>query len=541
MAKLLIFRGETQVQEHELKEQTVRIGRGTQNDIVLEDPGKGVSRHHAELRFEGGRYTLVDLQSQNGIWVSGTRVPSVVLDPGITAALGPFRLMMKAPAPVSAVVAAPVIPSDPATELTQLSSRPAAPLNLDSLSAPVEKALPPKPVADKVAAAKPAEKAPSAKPVVDKGPAAPQKPTSVQKTTPPPVPVPQAKATTNSRIVGPIAIVLVIGLSAAIGYFVMRNRTGQSWDPATAQQLIANGKCQEALDTQITPALQKNPNDARALMLRDQCNKPPEPVAATSTIPATPPVPSVSDRLNEADALLTSNVVADCQKALDTANAVLTEDPSNERAKDLSTKATACVNPPAAAKPAPAATAEKLATPISPSQGGLEVTQGETEKAYKARVAVMNKKYEDALAALADKKYQLALNLLMEIQNEVPSGYRDLAQRRDEARNGLRADAKSALTSAESAEGREDLDSAWEQIKRARQLDPNNAQVEAAYQRIQSARLALGRTKCNEGNIAKIYGQTSKAQTAFQEAVKLLMGSNEPCLAVARDYLQKTK
>src|SRR5690349_14248951 len=136
MAKLIIFRGETQVQEHELKEQTVRIGRGAQNDVVLEDPGKGVSRHHAEIRFEGGRYTLVDLESQNGIWVSGTRVPSVVLQPGVTAALGPFRLMMQAPAPVSAVATVSALPSNPATELTQLSSRTAAPLDLDSLNAP---------------------------------------------------------------------------------------------------------------------------------------------------------------------------------------------------------------------------------------------------------------------------------------------------------------------------------------------------------------------------------------------------------------------
>jgi len=540
--KLIVFRGETQVQEHELKERTLRIGRGTQNDIVLEDPGKGVSRHHAEIRFEGGRYTLIDLQSQNGIWVSGTRVPSVVLEPGITAALGPFRVMMQVPPPVSAIVAAPAIPADPATELTQMSSRTAAPLNLDSLSQPVEKASPPKPAAEKVPATKPPEKAPAAKPVADKAPAAPtQKQTPVQKTTPPAA---QTTATSekawysNSRTVGPIAVVLLIGVSAAIGYTLMRNRTRQAWDPAAAQQLIASGKCQEALDTQITPALQKNPNDARALMLRDQCNKPPEPVAATSTIPATPSAPSVSDRLNEADALLVGNVVADCQKALDTANAVLTEDPNNERAKDLSTRATACVNPPAAPKPAPVATAEKPATPISPAQGGLEVTQGETEKAYKARVAAMNKKYEDALAVLADKKYQVALNLLMEIQNEVPSGYRDLIQRRDEARNGLRADAKNALTSAESAENRGDLDTAWDQVRRARQLDPNNPQIEAAVQRIINRRTALGKQKCDEGKVAYLYRDSATAIPALKDAIRLLP-ANDPCVATAKDYLQK--
>jgi tetratricopeptide (TPR) repeat protein len=538
MAKLLIFRGEAQVQEHELKEQTVRIGRGTQNDIVLEDPGKGVSRHHAELRFEGGRYTLVDLQSQNGIWVSGTRVPSVVLDPGITAALGPFRLMMKAPAPVSAIVAAPAMPPDPATELTQLSSRPAAPLNLDSLSAPAEKAPPPKPVAEKAAPAKPPEKAPAAKPAVDKVPAATQKPTPVQKATPPPVSVPQDMAWyTNSRIVGPIAVVILIGLSAAIGYALMRNRTGQSWDPAAAQQLIANGKCQEALDTQITPALQKNPNDARALMLRDQCNKPAEPVTATSTIPPTPPVPSASDRLNEADALLAGNVVADCQKALDTANAILIEDPNNERAKDLSTKATACVNPPAAAKPAPAPTAEKLATPISPAQGGLEVTQGESEKAYKARVAAMNKKYDDAVAVLANQKYQQALSLFNEIMSEVPSGYRELAQKRDEARAGIRSEAKTAADAGQAAENRGDLDNAIELYRRARQLDAN-PQYDAALQRVNDRKLEAVRTKCNQASVNVAYGSTSPADVAaLREAVRVLPAS-DACSIKAADALK---
>jgi pSer/pThr/pTyr-binding forkhead associated (FHA) protein/tetratricopeptide (TPR) repeat protein len=539
--KLLIFRGETQVQEHELKERTLRIGRGTQNDIVLEDPGKGVSRHHAEIRFDGGRYTLVDLQSQNGIWVSGTRVPSVGLEPGITAALGPFRLMMQVPPPVSAIVAAPAIPADPATELTQLSSRTAAPLNLDSLSQPVEKASPPKPAAEKPAA-KPPEKAPAAKPVAEKAPAAPaQKQTAVQKTTPPPA---QKTATSekawysNSRTVGPIAVVLLIGLSAVIGYTLMRNRTRQAWDPAAAQQLIASGKCQQALDTQITPALQKNPNDARALMLRDQCNKPPEPVAATSTIPATPSAPSVSDRLNEADALLAGNVVADCQKALDTANAVLTEDPNNERAKDLSTRATACVNPPPAATKPPAATAEKLATPISPAQGGLEVTQGETEKAYKARVAIMNKKYDDAVAVLATQKYQQALSLFNELVPEVPSGYRELAQKRDEARAGVRAEAKALLDAAQAADKRDNYDTAIDQYRRAHQLDPS-LQIDAAVQRVIERKVALGRQKCSEGKVAFSLGDSATAGPALQEAVRLLQGTNDPCYATARDYLQK--
>ena len=90
MAKLVILRGASRHGEVELTGQTLRIGRSAQNEIVLDDPGKGVSRTHAEIRLEGGRYTLIDLESQNGIWVSGTRVSSVALGPEVVASVGPF-------------------------------------------------------------------------------------------------------------------------------------------------------------------------------------------------------------------------------------------------------------------------------------------------------------------------------------------------------------------------------------------------------------------------------------------------------------------
>ncbi len=53
--------------------RALRIGRATDNDIVLDD--LGVSRHHAELRNVGdGRYTIVDLDSSNGTFLNGARV-----------------------------------------------------------------------------------------------------------------------------------------------------------------------------------------------------------------------------------------------------------------------------------------------------------------------------------------------------------------------------------------------------------------------------------------------------------------------------------
>jgi pSer/pThr/pTyr-binding forkhead associated (FHA) protein len=57
-----------------LGERSLRIGRSADCDIILADAGKSVSRAHAELRCEQGRYVIVDLESQNGTWVNGERV-----------------------------------------------------------------------------------------------------------------------------------------------------------------------------------------------------------------------------------------------------------------------------------------------------------------------------------------------------------------------------------------------------------------------------------------------------------------------------------
>ena len=54
MARLVVFRGDAR-DSKSLDQLPVRIGRAPQNDIVLEDPAKSVSRVHAEIRLEGGR------------------------------------------------------------------------------------------------------------------------------------------------------------------------------------------------------------------------------------------------------------------------------------------------------------------------------------------------------------------------------------------------------------------------------------------------------------------------------------------------------
>jgi Protein of unknown function (DUF3662)/FHA domain len=69
------------------------LGRGTDCDLRLVDPG--VSRHHAELRMEGGEVVLVDLGSTNGTFVNGQPIRRVVLADGTQVTLGRTTLVFR--------------------------------------------------------------------------------------------------------------------------------------------------------------------------------------------------------------------------------------------------------------------------------------------------------------------------------------------------------------------------------------------------------------------------------------------------------------
>lgn len=70
----------------QLDREVVQIGRGSENDIVV-DSGS-VSTHHAEMRRVLGGYELHDLGSTNGVKLDGTRYQYVPLYHGSTVHLG---------------------------------------------------------------------------------------------------------------------------------------------------------------------------------------------------------------------------------------------------------------------------------------------------------------------------------------------------------------------------------------------------------------------------------------------------------------------
>src|SRR5687767_2817374 len=66
------------------------IGRSRDCDLVVDDPN--VSRQHAELRQDGGTWTIRDLGSTNGIKLNGRRSEGGPLSPGDEITLGLFQL-----------------------------------------------------------------------------------------------------------------------------------------------------------------------------------------------------------------------------------------------------------------------------------------------------------------------------------------------------------------------------------------------------------------------------------------------------------------
>lgn len=55
-----------------LHQDTTTLGRTVGNDVII--PDGTVSRHHAQLAFRNGQWSIQDLGSSNGTWVNGSRV-----------------------------------------------------------------------------------------------------------------------------------------------------------------------------------------------------------------------------------------------------------------------------------------------------------------------------------------------------------------------------------------------------------------------------------------------------------------------------------
>ncbi len=74
-----------------LRKQITRLGRQLDNDVVF--PEESVSRFHAEIVNEDGKYVLYDNHSTSGSFVNSRRVEKCVLNSGDLISISYVQIM----------------------------------------------------------------------------------------------------------------------------------------------------------------------------------------------------------------------------------------------------------------------------------------------------------------------------------------------------------------------------------------------------------------------------------------------------------------
>jgi type VI secretion system FHA domain protein len=120
-----------------------RIGRSADNDWILPDPDRYISSHHAEIRFDKGRWLVEDVSS-NGVFLNGSEIPLSQLGPkelhdGDRLRMGDYDILVSIderndfPADSTGQIPAP-----PALKATRSKSRAAQRAELDELNVEID-------------------------------------------------------------------------------------------------------------------------------------------------------------------------------------------------------------------------------------------------------------------------------------------------------------------------------------------------------------------------------------------------------------------
>jgi len=97
MPRILVKKNDIQVDQYIVETGNIRIGRTPDNDIVLNDPS--VSRSHCELKIDGSKITVIDLNSSNGTYVNGIKISRIISSRAMIG-IGVFQLEVGGPEPV---------------------------------------------------------------------------------------------------------------------------------------------------------------------------------------------------------------------------------------------------------------------------------------------------------------------------------------------------------------------------------------------------------------------------------------------------------
>jgi VWFA-related protein len=89
---LTVMNGRQSGQQVQVQEFGVLIGR-TEGQLILQD--ETVSRRHARIYFENGKYNIEDFNSTNGTFVNGRRISASSVNPGDIIRVGNIELQFK--------------------------------------------------------------------------------------------------------------------------------------------------------------------------------------------------------------------------------------------------------------------------------------------------------------------------------------------------------------------------------------------------------------------------------------------------------------
>ena len=480
MARLVVLRGEAVDRRIDLLRMPIRIGRGQKNDVVLDDPLKGISRDHAEIRQIDDDYVLVDLESENGIWVSGRRVPEVVLGPDVVASIGPFRLMI----------------ADDAAQPVANRAVPAAP-----------------PVAPQ--------------------PVRPQQPhgRAAAKTAQPPA---------NSQqkwVLGGIAAIVIAG-AIAVTFVLFRGSESQQavavvapppdvkGPIADAERQIGANLCKEAIAT-IDLALQRYPNNVDLMNVRQRA----ETCTAAAAQPS-PPLPDVAAELQAARDLIGAR---DCAAAMTRIDAVLAADPQNMDAQQLQKQAASACSQTAA--PATALTRkDPLAVEIPPQNGGLTPQANELDRDYQVRVKAMRDRYDEAVATAAKGPSPRLIATYEALLRDTSPQYLDVAARLADARRAWVATATTPRQGSRRSRSEGELERGDREAQRSPK-DQSVATGRRSGRPYRARRRPLrGEEECRQGRQSTNYGRHGEAAQHYRRVLELLPPSN-PCYETAQRYV----
>ena len=500
MATLRVYRGDQFVAPFELGEGRTRIGRGTDNHLVLEDHDKQVSRVHAEIWHERGRFVIADLNSQNGVWIGERQIKTEEpLPENVWVTIGPYRLMLMpeekpATAPADAFGGADVTGRREAyIEPTQLLE-PA-----ETVPPPSQRSQPPKP------AVQPAQAAPPGR--TQAGKAA----------------VPATKSRSNTiPILAAVAAILVLGVVAVL---MMRK---PSTDPVT----------ETAANTTTAPP-------------------------TTTSVPA-PTGPTSEEVFQahyaKAQAFIQQANKASAREENTLALAALPDDPrgvAQRTAIDALPEPGATTPQPGGGDGSTPGGGGTTKTPVPPLPETLRVSarQGENEKDRANREKVARSQLDDGRKLLAERQFDQAITALQSAirtsgRNDYGVQPNEAASMLSQARNNKaaaeatqrHASAQKLVEEARGLAG-SDVAAALGKLREARNLDPEVEGLTELTNSLGEQARAQGE---NALSAARNFDRANRKEQAIKEyerAVRLLdaVPGGHKDLAVARQLLADLK